>query len=144
MTKLTKIFVFALAGFLVSGTPAVAGEKDAAALSSLEHMDTGIGIDEREGQYLGFQAKLVFANIKGEYLANVTVRIRKGDQERVIHSEGPWFLLRGQPGTYEVTAQSGELEASRTIVLPRKGLRGYLLHLRPVKKTPATKKVPGV
>lgn len=140
MRRTATLLSIALASLLAWGGPAIAGEKEAAALASLEYLDYGIGIEEREGRYLGFQAKIVFANVKGEYLANVTVRIRKGMEERVILSEGPWFLLKGQPGSYEITAIAGDLEAKRTIVLPRKGIRGYLMHLRPVAGPMAPKK----
>lgn len=147
MKKILYALAIVLTGLLAAGGPALAGEKDAAALASLKFLDTGVGHEAREAKIPGYQAKLVFANLKGEYLADVDVLIRKGREVRVVHCEGPWLLIKGVPGRYEVTARTGKLLAKRSILLPRKGMKGYLMHLRTSerqKKAPSKKMLPGV
>jgi hypothetical protein len=147
MNKFVNLLAIVLASVLLAGNWAFAGEKEAATLASVEYFGTGVGIEEREAKLTGYQAKLVFANMKGEFLANVSVRVRRGTEERTIHSDGPWLFLKGNPGRYEIFASVGEFSAKQSIVLPTKGMRGYLIHLRmsrPLKKVPSKKAIPGV
>ncbi len=147
MKKIIYALAIVLTGLLAAGGPALAGEKDTAALASLKFLDTGVGLEAREAKTPGYQAKLVFANLKGEYLADVNVRIRKGREEKVVHCEGPWLFIKGTPGRYEIIASTGKLAARRSILLPRKGMKGYLMHLRTSErpmKAPPKKMQPGV
>ena len=144
MKSISFAFSIVLAGVLAAGISAFAAGNDSAALASLKFFDTGVGLEERETKISGYQAKLIFANPKGEYLADVNVRIRRGSKEKAIHCEGPWLLIKGEPGRYEVITTVGKLVAKRNILLPKKGMKGYLFHLRAIrlpKKSPK-KKIP--
>jgi hypothetical protein len=144
MKSISFAFSIVLAGILAAGISAFAAENESAALASLKFFDTGVGLEERETKISGYQAKIVFANLKGEYLADVNVRIRRGSKEKAIHCEGPWLLIKGNPGRYEVIATVGKLVAKRNILLPRKGMKAYFMHLRAIQrpKKPPQKKIP--
>ena len=118
--------------FLVSA-PAGAAERKGA-LDKLQTLSTGVSQEERAKIPAGYQAKLVFASPKGEFFADVEVTIRKGGEERKVVSNGPWLLLKGEPGEYEIRAAAGGAKGAMKVSLPAKGMRTYLIHLREPKK----------
>ena len=69
----------------------------------------GFGIDNREDmreQLDNYNLKLVFANDKGEYLADIDVKIvdEQGRWMLAADSNGPWFYTRLPSGEYTVLA----------------------------------------
>jgi hypothetical protein len=81
----------------------------------------GVGHDERETLTQlrhRYNLKLIFAE-KGTlaFVADVSVRIAKPSGESVLEAsaDGPWFVVRLPPGTYEVTATAGSATQSQTV-----------------------------
>jgi hypothetical protein len=69
----------------------------------------GVGIEERAAMQQSmhnYNLRLVFANMKGWYLASVPVQIKNGEGNVVLKKEsnGPWFWANLPAGNYEVTA----------------------------------------
>ena len=118
--------------FLLSA-PAGAAEGKGA-LDKLQSLSAGVGLEERAEIPAGYQAKLVFASPKGEFFAGVEVVVRRGGEERKVMSAGPWLLLKGEPGEYEVRAAADGAKGAMKVSLPAKGMRTYLIHLREPKK----------
>jgi hypothetical protein len=95
----------------------------------------GVGEDSRAAmmtRYADYNLHLVFADPGGSYLADVVVVIRDRSGHVIYRgpSTGPWLFLEVPPGTYRITARSGELRAERSAVAGD-GQRGFThLHLR--------------
>ncbi|MEK6711002.1 MAG: hypothetical protein AABZ64_10525 [Nitrospinota bacterium] len=135
-----KILIAAIAALFatlfLAATPASAAEMKGA-LEKLQYLSTGVSLEARQaGLPAGYQAKLVFANPKGELYAGVWVAITQKGRKRTIHSEGPWLLLKGEPGEYMVRASAGEATGALKIHLPAKGMGTYVIHLKEPKKAP--------
>ena len=68
----------------------------------------GVGIEERAqmAQARDYSLKLMFANGRGQYLANVNVVIRDQSGKEIVSSitNGPWFYIKLPPGKYSVEA----------------------------------------
>jgi len=65
------------------------------------------------------------AGPKSEYTADAEIRIKNSKDEIVVDdkSEGPYFLVRTPPGTYEVEATLDGKSITRRAVVPAKGSR---------------------
>lgn len=123
----------ALAVLLLSASAASAQTEGA--LAKLESLSTGVGLEDRMELPAGYQAKIVFASPKGELYAGVEAVVRRGGEERTLMNSGPWLLLKGEPGEYEIRASAGEAKGKMKIRLPAKGMAVYLIHLRaPAKR----------
>ena len=121
--------------FLPAASAPAAETKDA--LAKLQYLSTGVSIEEREETPSGYQAKIVLATPRGHFLADVEVVVRRAGREMRIPGSGPWLLLKGEPGEYEIRASAGEAKGAMKISLPAKGMRTYVIHLRepkPAKK----------
>jgi hypothetical protein len=73
------------------------------------YLSGGVGSDERdalEERGKGFNLKLVFAERRGPFLADVRIVIADGKGAEVISlaSAGPWFYIQLPPGRYNVKA----------------------------------------
>ncbi len=73
------------------------------------YLSGGLGTDTREDmreQLDSYNLKLVFANDKGEYLADIDVKIvdEQGRWMLAANSKGPWFYTRLPSGEYTVLA----------------------------------------
>jgi hypothetical protein len=68
--------------------------------------------------------KLEFALEKGNYVADVDVRIEGVGGETVMdaRSKGPWFMTRLPPGNYTVTASGLGQSFERQVSVPESGL----------------------
>jgi hypothetical protein len=69
----------------------------------------GVGIEERaamDKSVKDYNLRLVFATMKGLYLAGVPVQIKTPDGKVILNkqSNGPWFWAKLPAGTYEVMA----------------------------------------
>lgn len=95
----------------------------------------GVGEESRAAmmtRYEDFNLHLVFAEPDGSYLADVLVVIRDRSGDIIYRgpSTGPWLFIEVPPGSYRITARSGELRAERSAVAGD-GHRGFThLHLR--------------
>lgn len=65
------------------------------------------------------------AGPKSEYTADAEIRIKNSKDEIVVDdkSEGPFFLVRTPPGTYEVEAVLNGKSITQRAVVPAKGSR---------------------
>jgi len=65
------------------------------------------------------------AGPKSEYTADAEVRIKNSEDEIVLNdkSDGPFFLVRTPPGTYEVEAVLNGKSLTKRAVVPAKGSR---------------------
>ena len=73
------------------------------------YLSGGLGVDTREDmreQLDDYNLKLVFANDKGEYLADIDVKIvdEQGRWMLATNSKGPWLYTRLPAGEYTVLA----------------------------------------
>lgn len=73
------------------------------------YLSGGLGIDIRKDmreQLESYNLKLVFANDKGEYLADIDVKIvdEQGRWMLAANSKGPWLYTRLPAGEYTVLA----------------------------------------
>ncbi|MEK6710603.1 MAG: hypothetical protein AABZ64_08485 [Nitrospinota bacterium] len=104
-----------------------AGAEDT--LASLQVQSGGVGAEDRLAPP-GYQAQLIFANPRGEYLAGVRVIFRREGVAREVFSPGPWLFVKGRPGRYEVEARVGEAAARAALSLPAVGMAVLVLRLR--------------
>ena len=78
----------------------------ASANGQAAHLCTGIGLDAREeAAVFPHTLKLVYAAPTGNYIADVAVRISRG--ETIVFEgtcDGPWLMLNLDPGTYTVVS----------------------------------------
>lgn len=132
-----KILIAAIAALfaalLLLSLPAGAAETKGS-LDKLQSLSTGVGLEEREQTPAGYQAKLVFASPRGELFAGVEVVILRGGEERKAMSSGPWLLLKGEPGEYEIRASAGGARGTMKIRLTAAGMGTFVIHLREPRK----------
>lgn len=91
----------------------------APALASAQatHLCTGLGQDARdEAKAFDHNLKLVFAEKGGAFLGEVSVKVERGGTAAYDGvCDGPWLLLKLDPGRYRVTAtfegQSNSIDA---------------------------------
>ena len=68
------------------------------------------------------------AGPKSEYTADAEIRIKNSKDEIVVDdkSDGPFFLVRTPPGTYEVEAVLNGKSITQRAVVPAKGSRSLM------------------
>jgi hypothetical protein len=72
----------------------------------------GVGIEERaamDQSMHNYNLRLVFATMKGWYLASIPVQIQTPEGKVLLSKEsnGPWFWVKLPAGQYEVVASRG-------------------------------------
>jgi hypothetical protein len=92
--------------------------------NDVEYMTGGVGIGERqamEEMAKGYNLKMVFAKVEGNYLADIPVAIMKPTGEKVLETvtNGPWLFAKLPPGQYTVKATYKGQERTRTMELGR-------------------------
>lgn len=99
--------------------------------SGIAYASGGIGEEERQAlnsRAANYNLKLLFADKKsGEFLSDIRVSIKgtKGTDVLDAVADGPWFFASLPPGSYRVTAASGEQRQTRPIAV-RKGKQSRL------------------
>jgi hypothetical protein len=89
------------------------------------YLSGGVGSDERaalEERGKAFAVKLVFAEQRGPFVANVHVAIDDGKGTEIVSlaSVGPWFYIHLPPGRYNVKATyMGETKEIRNLQLQK-------------------------
>lgn len=80
----------------------------------------------------GMNLELVFAQMNGDYLADVDVALHDGKGDEVLRVDGADPLLFAQmpPGRYVVKAQVEGKAVEREVVVPDSGRRTEFLHWR--------------
>ncbi len=97
----------------------------------LKYYSTGIGLDERSKAISGFPLKLIFANLRGEFLASVKVSVEgPGGIKAELTSEGPWLFLDLVPGVYRIKAQVDNLSAERLVRIERGRTKVVYMHVK--------------
>lgn len=87
----------------------------------------GVGVDEREALKAlapDYNLKLVFADRDGgHFLSDIRVSIKPVKGEKLLETvaDGPWFFAKLPPGSYVVTAGSGQAEQARKVTVAGKG-----------------------
>lgn len=87
-----------------------------------KYMSGGVGVGEREAMERmaqGYDLKLVFATVEGNYLSFVDVKITDQQGRPVITAEsnGPWFYAALPPGSYQITATHDGKQKSHEVTL---------------------------
>lgn len=101
----------------------------------VEYMTGGVGIGERqamEEMAKGYNLKVVFAKVQGNYLADIPVTIMKPTGEKVLETvaNGPWLFAKLPPGQYTVKAIYNGQVKTRTMELGR-AMRVAMFHWLP-------------
>ncbi|RJR51307.1 MAG: carboxypeptidase regulatory-like domain-containing protein [Desulfobacteraceae bacterium] len=125
------LLAFMSASIVFGQEPRFMTEKEAVNQNT-RYMSGGVGIGERQAMEKmaeGYDLKLVFATIEGNYLSFVDVKItdQKGNQVLTAQSNGPWFYADLPPGSYKVSASHNGVEKSHNLVLDS-GLEEVVLH----------------
>lgn len=76
-----------------------------AAAKAVDSLSTGVGIAERT-VHKEYSVLLMFAEVKGPYLANIAVEIKDAEGKVVLDapSVGPWLFAKLPAGDYKVVA----------------------------------------
>ena len=115
-TRTIFIMLASVLGFVFTGGPARLAAEDEIAppatvriYQGIAYATGGVGAGEREkleAMKTSFSLKLVFAAKGGPFLGDATVEIQDESGNKVFEgrSDGPWFFLKLQPGSYRVRA----------------------------------------
>jgi hypothetical protein len=84
---------------------ALAVQGQAATISGIETVCTGVGSDKDNPTWSGYPVKLVFADPKGADVAQEHVAVLQGGSPIVeTDCDAPWVLMKLPPGDYSVRA----------------------------------------
>ncbi|PYM16328.1 MAG: carboxypeptidase regulatory-like domain-containing protein [Candidatus Rokuibacteriota bacterium] len=88
----------------------------------------GVGADERQdllAKEKEYTLKIVVAEDKGDFLADVQVVIEASNKEHILDTtmDGPILLAKLAPGTYTVSATSDGKTQTRTVTIAAGALR---------------------
>jgi hypothetical protein len=84
---------------------ALAVQDQPVTVSGVETVCTGVGSAKDNPAWAAYPVKLVFANPKGEDLAQVQVSVMQGGKPVVqTQCDAPWILMKLPAGAYSVTA----------------------------------------
>jgi len=134
LRRTTQILAAALFGLacLAPGASAKSGQPVTSS-SGVTYVSGGAGteeIDQLRSMEKDFNLKMVFALTSGAYLAEVNVSIVDAANKVVLDTlaEGPWFLARLPPGTYQVNASYRTNVERRTVAVGAGTLSTVELH----------------
>ncbi|HEY9459489.1 MAG TPA: carboxypeptidase regulatory-like domain-containing protein [Paralcaligenes sp.] len=121
----------ALGAVLLMGSPAQAQLPPAQQQGGIEYVSGGIGLDEStafKAAMAQFPLALTFASRDGDvaaYVADVRVVIRDNQNNDVLNveSNGPYFLVKLPPGTYQVFATYNNKTLSQKVAIGASGTR---------------------
>ena len=99
----------------------------------LSYVSGGVGeesLDRMKVLVTDFNLKLVLALNTGDYLSDVRVAIADSKGKTLVDtsSEGPWFLAKLPPGTYQIVATYAGTEVKRQVTVGPERLN--TVHLR--------------
>jgi hypothetical protein len=121
--RTSRIVAVALLGLacIAPGAGAKSGQVVTSS-SGIPYVSGGAGteeIDQLRSMEKDFNLKMVFALTSGAYLAEVNVSILDAGNKVVLDTlaEGPWFLVRLPPGTYQVNASYRANVEHRTVAV---------------------------
>jgi hypothetical protein len=100
----------------------------------IPYMSGGVGVGARHRlaeKAAGFDLKLVLANRKGDYLADVPLAIKdhRGHTALRATSQGPWFYAKLPPGRYDVVLSEPGRGYMYSFDIPKHGQRELVVHL---------------
>ena len=123
LRRTIRILAAALLGLacLAPGASAKSGQTVTSS-SGVTYVSGGAGteeIDQLRSMEKDFNLKMVFALTTGAYLSEVNVSIVDAANKVVLDTlaEGPWFLARLPPGTYQVNASYRTNVERRTVAV---------------------------
>jgi hypothetical protein len=106
-----------------------------ATVGGIDFACTGIGQEKQDPRWSAFPAKVEFADLQGDLIADevLSVSNAKGETLATVKCEGPWILLRpGAPGVYHVKGSFPEGTAP-----PQSGMFSVPGHAHLVMRFPA-------
>ena len=139
ISTISVVLAVAAAGALAwPVTQAFAMQDQPVTIGGVESVCTGVGSAKDNPAWAGYPIKLVFANPKGEDLADVHVSIMQGGKSLVeTECDAPWVLMKLPAGSYNVSASvpgnagarmgkasfstKGGPQQTVTVMLPRSG-----------------------
>jgi hypothetical protein len=71
--------------------------------SGVQAVCTGVGSAKDDPQWLSYPVRIEFSNGGAQYLSGAHVML-SGAGTADLNCAGPWVLVKGNPGTYRVTA----------------------------------------
>lgn len=102
--------------------------------SGIPYVSGGIGEDERSAltaAAANYNLKLVFADkAGGHYLSDIKVSIKgaRGTDVLAAVSDGPWFFVKLPPGSYKITATTGDQQQTRALAVGKQRLGTVSFH----------------
>jgi hypothetical protein len=82
---------------------------------------TGVGSAKDDNQWASYPIRIEFSNDGAQFLSGAHVTL-SGAGSADLNCDGPWVLVKGNPGTYKVTASIGNAKPeSATFTLGAKG-----------------------
>ena len=74
-------------------------------LNGVETVCTGVGSAKDDPQWAAYPVRIEFSNGAAQYLSGAHVTLTRGGKPIAdLNCLGPWVLVKGAPGSYEVTA----------------------------------------
>jgi hypothetical protein len=106
ISTISIVLAIAAAGALAwPATQAFAVQDQPTTIGGVETVCTGVGSAKDNPAWAGYPIKLVFANPKGEDLAQVHVSLTQGGKEVMgTDCDAPWLLVKAPAGSYAVAA----------------------------------------
>jgi hypothetical protein len=104
-------------------------------IGGIDFACTGIGQEKQDPRWTAFPAKVEFADLQGDLIADeiLSVTNAKGEVLATVKCEGPWILLRpAAPGVYHVKGSFPEGNAP-----PQSGMFSIPGHVHLVMRFPA-------
>lgn len=136
-SRVIAALAFAVAAAAAHGAPAPAECCNVVQHQSeagIPYASGGVGEDERNAlaaATAGYSLKLVFAEKgSGHYLSDVRVAIKGSKGKDILEavSDGPWFLAKLPPGSYQVTAAFGEQRQTRSVIIGKQRQKTVAFH----------------
>ncbi|HEY1559316.1 MAG TPA: hypothetical protein VGF71_00335 [Caulobacteraceae bacterium] len=104
-------------------------------IGGIDFACTGIGQEKQDPRWTAFPAKVEFADLQGDLIADeiLSVSNARGEAMATVKCEGPWILLRPTaPGVYHVKGSFPEGSAP-----PQSGMFSIPGHVHLVMRFPA-------
>ena len=113
---------FVRMGVLVTGLALLGMVPAALYAADVRTLSTGVGSEDRVAQP-DYSLLLIFANAKGQLVANVTVEVTDSAGAMVVKtvSGGPWLFVGLKPGEYRVIATLGSRVTGAAVTVPDQG-----------------------
>ena len=98
--------------------------------ADVKTLSAGVGVEGRE-PHPEYSLLIIFANAKGQLVANVSVEVTESGGAVVLKtvSAGSWLFMGLEPGEYKVTATLGSRTTGASVTVPQEGQQKVWLAL---------------